>query len=273
MDIEVRYALDRGDSGILHLRRFSPTRPPIRAAGEGESRYITKLNTTFDWISVDADRNMLECTTAGLGHGRRRPRQGAAHPEHRHLQKFRRAQIQLQRRAIQDPRLRLVEHQGPHRHLVHQPHHRIPQRRRGQAGTGLPLRRNDNPTRSSRLLARRPLRRRRELQHPRRRRLEQSHRPDFRLLQLAGRSQRPHRRPTSTRSTATAGNPTVPPAWHDNAHRPVAGRARTSQNGKSRSGPTTGSTAWITRTKTSAATSPANSCSTTRRPPRPNCRT
>ena len=30
--------------------------------GVGESRYITKLNHTFDWISVDADRNMLECT-------------------------------------------------------------------------------------------------------------------------------------------------------------------------------------------------------------------
>jgi rhamnogalacturonan endolyase len=59
MDIEVRYALERGSSGIYTYAIFSHgTNYP--AAGEGESRFITKLNTTFDWLSVDADRNMLE---------------------------------------------------------------------------------------------------------------------------------------------------------------------------------------------------------------------
>ena len=39
------------------------------AAREGESRYITKLNHDFNWISVDADRNMLECTPQDWGRG------------------------------------------------------------------------------------------------------------------------------------------------------------------------------------------------------------
>ena len=43
-------------------------------------------------------------------------------------------------RPVQDPRVRLVQHEEPRRHLVHQPDHRIPQRRRIQAGVGLPLR-------------------------------------------------------------------------------------------------------------------------------------
>jgi rhamnogalacturonan endolyase len=60
-DIELRYALGRGESGIYAYAIFShPTN--YGAMGVGESRYITKLNHTFDWISVDADRNMLECT-------------------------------------------------------------------------------------------------------------------------------------------------------------------------------------------------------------------
>jgi len=67
-DIEVRYALGRGDSGIYAYAIFShPTN--YAAMGIGESRYITKLNHTFDWISVDADRNMLECTPLDWGNG------------------------------------------------------------------------------------------------------------------------------------------------------------------------------------------------------------
>ncbi len=67
-DIEVRYALGRGESGIYAYAIFShPT--DYGAMGLGESRYITKLSHTFDWISVDADRNMLECTPADWGGG------------------------------------------------------------------------------------------------------------------------------------------------------------------------------------------------------------
>ena len=60
-DIEVRYAMGRGESGIYAYAIFSHP-PEYAAMGVGESRYITKLNKLFDWLSVDADRNMLECT-------------------------------------------------------------------------------------------------------------------------------------------------------------------------------------------------------------------
>ena len=58
MDIEVRYALERGVSGIYTYAEFSHA-AAYPAAGEGESRFILQLDPTFDWISVDADRNML----------------------------------------------------------------------------------------------------------------------------------------------------------------------------------------------------------------------
>jgi len=67
-DIEVRYAMGRDDSGIYAYAIFShPTN--YGAMGIGESRYITKLDHAFDWISVDADRNMLECTPQDWGNG------------------------------------------------------------------------------------------------------------------------------------------------------------------------------------------------------------
>jgi rhamnogalacturonan endolyase len=67
-NIEVRYALERGASGIYAYAIFSHPASYI-ARGVGESRYITKLNHDFNWISVDADRNMLECTPADWGNG------------------------------------------------------------------------------------------------------------------------------------------------------------------------------------------------------------
>jgi rhamnogalacturonan endolyase len=67
-DIEVRYAMGRGESGIYAYAIFSHP-AAYGAMGVGESRYITKLNKTFDWISVDADRNMLECTPQDWGTG------------------------------------------------------------------------------------------------------------------------------------------------------------------------------------------------------------
>jgi rhamnogalacturonan endolyase len=68
-DIEIRYALGRGDSGVYTYAIFShPTN--YGAMGVGESRYITHLNReAFDWISVDADRNMLECAPTDWGTG------------------------------------------------------------------------------------------------------------------------------------------------------------------------------------------------------------
>jgi rhamnogalacturonan endolyase len=68
IDIELRYALARGVSGIYAYAIY--THPAANgAAGYGENRYITKLNHDFNWISVDADRNMLECTPQDWGAG------------------------------------------------------------------------------------------------------------------------------------------------------------------------------------------------------------
>lgn len=67
-DLELRYALGRGESGIYayaifsHPKEYGPLNMP-------ESRYITKLNQTFDWISVDKDRNMLQAAPTDWGTG------------------------------------------------------------------------------------------------------------------------------------------------------------------------------------------------------------
>jgi rhamnogalacturonan endolyase len=67
-NLELRYALGRGDSGIYAYAIFSHP-ASYRAMGVGESRFITRLSKAFDWISVDADRNMLECTPQDWGAG------------------------------------------------------------------------------------------------------------------------------------------------------------------------------------------------------------
>ena len=68
-DMEIRYAMGRGESGVYVYAIF--THPAsYRAGGVGsESRYITKINQAFDWISVDPDRNMLECAPTDWGTG------------------------------------------------------------------------------------------------------------------------------------------------------------------------------------------------------------
>jgi len=68
-DMEIRYALGQGASGVYVYAIF--THPAgYRGGGVGsESRYITKLNQTFNWISVDADRNLLECAPTDWGQG------------------------------------------------------------------------------------------------------------------------------------------------------------------------------------------------------------
>ncbi len=56
-DIEIRYALGRGDPGIYTYCAFShPTNYP--ATSFGEARFCMKLNDDlFDWMTVDANRN------------------------------------------------------------------------------------------------------------------------------------------------------------------------------------------------------------------------
>jgi rhamnogalacturonan endolyase len=68
-DMEIRYALDRGDSGIYVYAIFNHP-ASYRAGGVGsESRYITRLNQVFDWLTVDKDRNMLEASPTDWGTG------------------------------------------------------------------------------------------------------------------------------------------------------------------------------------------------------------
>ncbi|HZZ27242.1 MAG TPA: polysaccharide lyase family protein [Pirellulales bacterium] len=67
-DIEIRCALGRGESGIYTYAIFSHP-AAYGAMGIGESRFITFLSKTFDWLSVDADRNLLECAPRDWGTG------------------------------------------------------------------------------------------------------------------------------------------------------------------------------------------------------------
>jgi rhamnogalacturonan endolyase len=68
-NIEIRYSLGQGDSGIYVYSILShPASYP--AAGTGaEDRYIARLNQDFDWITVDKDRNMLEAAPTDWGEG------------------------------------------------------------------------------------------------------------------------------------------------------------------------------------------------------------
>ncbi len=68
-DIELRYSLGRGDSGIYVYSIIShPASYPTTSVG-AEDRYITRLNQDFDWITVDKDRNMLEAAPTDWGTG------------------------------------------------------------------------------------------------------------------------------------------------------------------------------------------------------------
>jgi rhamnogalacturonan endolyase len=59
MDIETRIALERGTSGFYTTAEYTHHASYPRA-GEGESRFILEdINPTFDWLSVDKDRNQL----------------------------------------------------------------------------------------------------------------------------------------------------------------------------------------------------------------------
>jgi rhamnogalacturonan endolyase len=68
-DIEIRYTLARGDSGLYTYSILShpPTYP---GTSLGEARFCLKLNDdVFDWMTVDANRNMEMITTYDWNHG------------------------------------------------------------------------------------------------------------------------------------------------------------------------------------------------------------
>ena len=59
MDIETRFTLERAVSGFYTYAEYTHHASYPRA-GEGESRFILEdINSTFDWLSVDKDRNQL----------------------------------------------------------------------------------------------------------------------------------------------------------------------------------------------------------------------
>ena len=68
-DVELRYSLGRGDSGVYTYSIFShPASYPTAGTG-AEDRFIDSLDRSFDWISVDKDRNMLEAAPTDWGTG------------------------------------------------------------------------------------------------------------------------------------------------------------------------------------------------------------
>ena len=58
MDIEVRYTLERGTSGFYTYAEYTH-KASYPTAGFGENRFILQMNPTFNWLSVDKDRNQL----------------------------------------------------------------------------------------------------------------------------------------------------------------------------------------------------------------------
>lgn len=55
-DIDIRYALGRGDSGVYTYCAFEH-RPEYAASSLTEARFCAKLNDFFDWMSVSSNRN------------------------------------------------------------------------------------------------------------------------------------------------------------------------------------------------------------------------
>jgi rhamnogalacturonan endolyase len=68
-DIEIRYALGRGDSGVYTYSIFThPTNYP--ATSIGEARFCMKLNDElFNWMTVDSNRNLKMISTYDWNHG------------------------------------------------------------------------------------------------------------------------------------------------------------------------------------------------------------
>ena len=68
-DVELRYSLGRGDHGIYTYSIFRhPASYPAASTG-AEDRFIDSLDQSFDWITVDKDRNMLEAKPDDWGTG------------------------------------------------------------------------------------------------------------------------------------------------------------------------------------------------------------
>jgi rhamnogalacturonan endolyase len=68
-DIEIRYTMDRGEPGLYTYCIFDHP-PSYPATAVGEARFCAKLNDdVFDWMTVDARRNMEAITAYDWNHG------------------------------------------------------------------------------------------------------------------------------------------------------------------------------------------------------------
>jgi rhamnogalacturonan endolyase len=65
-DIEIRYALGRGDSGVYTYSIFEH-QPDYPNSTLGEARFCAKLNSFFDWMLVDQHHNFLYPASAERG--------------------------------------------------------------------------------------------------------------------------------------------------------------------------------------------------------------
>jgi len=125
MDIEVRYTLERGVSGF-YTYAITPTGRIIPLAGEGESRSSTSSQPTSTG-SPSIPTAICRCAACHERGGVVITRR-TAHPQLRHLPKFRRAQIQLCARMYELPAYGWSSIKVT-RASVYQPLERIPRRR------------------------------------------------------------------------------------------------------------------------------------------------
>jgi len=68
MDQEIRYTLAKGESGV-HTYSIYTHPAAYGALNMPENRFIIRVNQSFDWISVDGDRNLLACGPRDWGTG------------------------------------------------------------------------------------------------------------------------------------------------------------------------------------------------------------
>jgi len=69
MDIELRYTMERGASGIYTYGTYTHTSDYLETS-VGEARFCAKLNDgVFDWLTIDSNRNLKVITAYDWDHG------------------------------------------------------------------------------------------------------------------------------------------------------------------------------------------------------------
>ncbi len=123
MDQEVRWTIARGESGV-HVYSIFSHPAAYGALNVPENRcFITRVNQSFDWISVDEDRNLLACGPLDWGNGvvihAKEQRIMSSGPYKNSVEH----KYSYTGRAIQNARLWRIEHQEPCGTLVYQSDH------------------------------------------------------------------------------------------------------------------------------------------------------